>query len=145
MGIYLSAAEYPAVRGAIDISLDQKALPDEVLALPQYAGDAERWIIGQNPLAATYEAGTDEYLGMQVAAIYACAALVLPAVPNLTSESYGAGYRYTRKELDTATLVESLWQRASNAIKAVTGVVAPSAGRIPTRFIFTVATGRRGA
>lgn len=140
---YLSLAEYPAVRAAIDVSLDASNLPDDVIGLPMYAQEAERWVLAVNPLAATYTVGTTEYKQTQVAAIYACAALCVPAVPQLTSESYGQAMRYTRKEVDALALADALWGRAKSAIQAVVG--APEAeARPPVRFIFTRACGRRG-
>lgn len=141
---FLTNAEYPAVRAAIDISLDPTNLPDDVIALPVYAGEAEQWVLAMNPLAGTYTTGSAEYLRMQVAAIYACAALVAPSVPVITGETFGQDHRYTRKDVDMAALAEKLWERARSAINAVIGVTEADS-RPPRRFIFTRASGRRGA
>lgn len=141
---YLTPAEFPSIRAAIDVSLDASNLPDDVIGLPMYRQDAERWVVAMNPLAAAYELGSEPYLKTQVAAIYACAALVLPSVPQLTGESYGTAFRYTRKEVDPAALQQSLWDRARGAIRAALGEEALEV-RAPARFIFTRAKGRRGA
>lgn len=141
---YLTAAEYPAVRAAIDVSLDASNLPDAVIALPMYADDAERWVVEQNPLAPTYTAGSDEFLKTQVAAIYACAALILPAVPNLTSESFSQAERYTREAIDVTAMQATLWARARSAIRGVLVVEPDTTIRPPVRFLFTTAKGRRG-
>jgi hypothetical protein len=147
MPTYLSPVEFASVRASIDVSLDISNLPDDVIALPMYRDEAERWVTTMNPMAATYLPGTPEYLKTQVAAIYACAALILPAVPNLTSESYGTEFRYTRKELDMNAMQNQLWSRAMTALRSAqggTGVV-PADEKPPVRFVFTLARGRRGA
>jgi hypothetical protein len=140
MPTYLSPVEFAAVRAAIDISLDISNLSDDVIALPMYRDEAERWVVTMNPLAVTYEPGSDAYLKTQVAAIYACAALITPAVPNLTSEAYGQGFRYTRKEIDIVATQKLLWERAMTALRSVQGGSAntPAVSETPpVRFIFT--------
>jgi hypothetical protein len=142
---YLTASEYPAVRAAIDVSLDASNLPDAVISLPMYAQEAERWVLAQNPLAATYAPNTDAFKRMQVAAIYACAALILPALPQLTAEVYGQAYRYTRQEVDATAQQNALWARARASIQAELGDDETVVSGPPLRFIFARAEGRRGA
>lgn len=142
---YITPAEYPAVRAALDISLDAANLPDAVIALPQYAGQAELWIRANDPNAAGYVPGTEEYIRTTIAAIYATAAYIVPALPNITSETYGDAMRYTRKEYDPAKLEASLWTRARGALPNLTGSSSAAPGKPPARFIFTLASddGRR--
>jgi hypothetical protein len=141
---YLSTGQFPGVRAAIDISLDASNLPDDVIDLPQYRGDAERWIVASNPDAATYAPGSEQYQTTQVAAIYACAALIGPAVPMLTGETYSDGYRYTRDKVDPLALADSLWLKARQALAAAMDTDVPAlTERAPSRFVFTRAPGNR--
>ena len=140
---YITPAEFPAIRAALDISLDAANLPDAVIALPQYAGQAELWVKTNEPDAALYMPGSEEYIRTTIAAIYACAAYIAPALPNITSESYGDAMRYTRKEVDMAVLEANLWSRARGALPHLTGNVSQT-GKAPSRFIFTLATATSG-
>jgi hypothetical protein len=140
--MFLTAAEYPAIRAAIDISLDAGVLPDEVIGLPTYAGEADRWVLATNPAAATYTPGSDQYGAAQSAAIFACAAMLVQAVPMLTGETWGQAYRYTRKDVDLGSLEASLWDRARTALSRASGdIPTPDSGKPPSRFVF----GRVGA
>jgi hypothetical protein len=137
----LTDAESPSIRAAIDITLSPKNLPDAVVALPQYRDEAVRWVRRQDANVDTYSPDSDEFKQAQVAAIYACAALLVPFVPNLTGETYGSDYRYTRKEVDANALMAYLWKRAGEAI----GENNPApVTETPHRTIFTKACGRRG-
>ena len=136
MAMYLTPAEFPAVRAAIDISLDASNLPDDVVALPMYAPEAERWVLAMNLVAAGYAPGSEAYLKTQVAAIFACAALVVPAVPNLTGEWWGNEARYTRKEFDPVALQATLWERARSALRSAAPLPVEAVGAAPRRFIF---------
>jgi len=140
---YITPAEYPAIRAALDISLDASNLPDAVIALPQYAGQAELWIAANDPNSVSYFPGSEERIRTTIAAIYACAAYIVPALPNITSESYGDAMRYTRKEVDMAVLEANLWSRARGALPNLTSST-PQTGKPPARFIFTLATSGYG-
>lgn len=140
---YLTSAEYPAIRAAIDISMDVSNLPDDVIGLSIYEQEAERWVAIVHPLSDTYAAGTVEFRTVQTAAIYACAALVAPAVPTLTGETYEDGYRYTRDKVDTGALQLALWERARAALQTLMEVSSGDS-KPPRRFIFTRACGARG-
>lgn len=139
---FLTPAEFPGVRAALDITLAAGNLPDAIIALPQYKGEAEFWVLGADPLAATYLPGSEAYERARVAAIYACAALLVPALPILTAETWGEVYRYTRKEFDPIKLQDALWQRARSTLAATGdagGGQADAAARAPARFVFTLA------
>lgn len=131
--ISLTVAEFPAVRAAIDITLDAKSLPDEVIGLPTYAGEAERWVLATDPASVLYTPGSDQYAQAQVAAIFACAAMLVPMVPMLTGETYGQAYRYTRKEVDQAALEASLWDRARTALSRASGDAPVPTDKAPDR------------
>jgi hypothetical protein len=138
---FLTVAEFPAVRAAIDISLDASALPDEVVGLPTYAGEAERWVLAADPASVLYAPGTDQYDAAKAAAIFACAAMLAQAVPILTGETWGQAYRYTRKDVDLATLEAALWDRARTALARASGAAqVVSEGKAPSRFVFGLAS-----
>jgi hypothetical protein len=138
--VYITPAEFPAIRAALDISLDASNLPDAVINLPMYAGQAELWIVANDPLAPTYTPGSEAYIRTTIAAIYACAAYIVPALPNITSESYGDAMRYTRKEADMAKLEAALWTRARGALPSLAGSGADGGSTPPARFVFTLAS-----
>jgi len=135
--MFLTAAEFPAIRASIDISLDTSSLPDDIIGLSTYAGEAERWVMATDPLAVTYTPGTDEFDAARAASIFACAAMLVQAVPMLTGETWGGAYRYTRKDVDLAALESSLWDRARTALTRASGETpTPTTGKPPSRFIF---------
>lgn len=143
MAELLTVAEYPAIRATIDVTLTAKALPDSVIGMAPYAGEAAAWVLGEQPDASTYVIGTDEYNAAQRAAIYACAALLVPAIPIITSEAYGNAFRYTREKYDPTVLAESLWAKAREAIDKTREDETPVVTG-PSRFFFGTLKGRRG-
>lgn len=140
---YLTPAEYPAVRAAIDISLGPRSLPDGVIGLPTYAGEAELWVLATSPESATYTPGSAQWQKAQVAAIMACAALLYPSIPILTSETYGSDYRYARSEVDAEKAARALWDRARTALADAAGDPTPTPSKAPSRFIFGRVAGNR--
>jgi hypothetical protein len=128
----LSSGDYPAVRAAIDVSLDELSLPDSIVGLDIYAGTAERYI-------ASRTTGTAE--AAKAAAIYYLAALLAPSIPNITSERDEMGLRYERKPVDWAERSSQLQARAEEQIDLANEVTTLSGDR-PT--MFAVARGRRG-
>lgn len=143
MAELLTVAEYPAIRAMIDVTLTARALPDSVIGLTSYAGEAVAWVLAEQPEATTYAVGTDEHTAVQRAAIYACAALLVPAIPIITSEAYGNAFRYTREKYDPAVLAASLWEKAREAVsKTKEDEISTATG--PSRFFFGTLKGRRG-
>lgn len=139
---FLSEAEYPAIRASIDISLSTSNLKDAVIGLAPYKGQAEAWVLTELPEAAAYAPGTPEYLAAQRAAIYACAALLAPAVPVITGETFG-NFRYTREKYDPEAVASALWGKARTAISEAAGDT-PASSTTGSRFFFGTVKGRRG-
>jgi len=135
-------ADYPAVRAAIDLSLDDTTLPDDVIGLPIYAGAAEVEI-GRRVAnyADVITAGGANAALLTNAAIWICAALLVPAVPNLTGERTPDSQQYSRQAFDPAAKVAQLRALADQAIGEVLGEDPLTAARPVT---FAVACGRRG-
>lgn len=134
----LSPTDYPAIRAAIDLSLTATELPDATIALDLYSGAAERWVLARDPDAAS-RTGTDA-LRVKEAAVLACAALLLPAIPAIRRETHGDD-SYERAIVEPAAAAAGLWSRASAAIDAY---LEPSDddGQRPT--FFAIASRRRG-
>ena len=114
MPILLGPADYDAVRQAIEIGTSADDLPDQVIALDQYAGEAERQVLALAAnLAPTFTVarGTDGWRQLETAAALLCASLIVGAIPQLTREQF-ADYRYVRLPIDPIALARSLRTRA---------------------------------
>mgnify|MGYP001192831459 CR=1 FL=1 len=133
----LGSSDYPAIRAAIDISLTATDLPDATIALDLYAGAAERWVLGRDPDAASRTG--DDALRVKEAAVCACAALLLPALPAIRRETHGDD-SYERQVVDPEKQAAALWGRASAAIDAY---LAPDDDDGPRPTFFALASGRR--
>ena len=137
MGL-LTADEYDAIRGALDVTLDADAIPDSVIEQLPFGPAAELWVLTQDPQAAG-RTGTDRTHVLTALICYA-AALIAPAVPNILSETQGS-YAYSRAAVDWQERARELKGRASAAIAAVL-TPGQTAARYPT--MFTRAPGGRG-
>ncbi len=134
----VASGQYPAVRAALDVTLDAEALPDAVIALDLYAGTADRWVLAQDPTA---EARTGDALKhVTAAAVLYCASLLAPALPQLTGETHGA-HQYSRKAVDASALADQLVARA---VDELTAVLQPDDVRPVRPTMFALASGRRG-
>lgn len=135
----LTAEEYPSIRGALDISIDDYFLPDAIIELPIYGVAAELWVLQRDPLAASRMNAA----GVQVrlALVLYCASLIAPAVPTLLSESEGP-YAYSMASVDWDARATALRVRAEQTLSIVINNPVAIAARIPR--IFTVARGGRG-
>jgi hypothetical protein len=135
----LSSSDYPAIRAAIDVSLDSTMLSDEVIAMPIYAEAAEAEVLARDPLAATREGSA--WQRVVNAAIYLAAARLVRAVPWIKSEGIGGERQYSCQEVDLDALVSDLRSKAEAELAAV---LEPS-NQSPSRpVMFALASGRRG-
>jgi hypothetical protein len=126
----LETTSYPAVRAAIDVTLDANNLPDATIGLTIYKGRAEAWVA-----ARTSDTGAHAI----AAAIYYCAWLLFDAVPRLTSEQIvGGGYQ--RQYTDPVHAKAALLAHAEQEIIEITATT--DAALMPP--FFTVAPGYRG-
>jgi len=116
MTALLTTTEYPAIRAAIDTSLDTTVLPDSIIALDIYAGAARRDVL---LLDATAESRTgDEFQHARNAAIYFCAARLIGALPQISRETSFDGSGYQRQAIDTTARAAELRGQASAALDA---------------------------
>lgn len=134
----IDASHYPAVRAAIDISLDDKMLPDSIISLQIYRGSAETEVLDKDPNAATRTG--DEQTHIQNATIYLTAARLAPAVPQLV-DARDDQVSWKRKEADWDARADELRALAEAELNEVLQPAAEAPSR-PT--VFAAASGRRG-
>jgi hypothetical protein len=139
MTALLTTTEYPAIRAAIDTSLDTDVLPDSIIALDIYAPSAQRDVLA---LDATAEDRTgDELQHAKNAAIYFCAARLIGALPQISRETGFDGSGYQRQAVDTAARAAELRGRASAELDAYLES-GNAASDMPT--MFAAGCGQRG-
>jgi len=128
----LTISDYPAVRAALDISLTSAALPDAIIELDLYAGAATRAIRARDPIAESRTG--DDLARVQLAAVLWCAALLVPALPQIASETHGDD-TYRRQTSDPLVFATELRGRAEAELAAVLN--AGTGSRSPRPFAFT--------
>lgn len=94
MGSLLDATLYPSIRSAVDLTLDEIALPDSIIELPIYGPAAELEVLARDSIAAE-RSGTELTHALN-AVVYLTAARLVLALPQLTSETLG-DYAYNLK------------------------------------------------
>lgn len=134
----LTAAEYPSVRAAIDVSLDSDLLPDTIIALDIYAGSAERDVLAIDPGAASLTGSDGAHA--TAAAVYFCAGRLCVALPQIVREGY-ADHSYQRREVDPERRAAELRGLAAAELEAYLDLNGTTGDR-PT--MFATACGRRG-
>lgn len=134
----LSAADYPAIRAAIDVSLDSAMLPDDVIALDLYIGAGQRDVLRIDPEAESRTG--DELLHAQTAAILFTAARLCGAVPQINQERF-PDHEYRRQDVDMAARAANLRALAEDELGAYLDSGNLTSDR-PTAF--TLAHGCRG-
>lgn len=134
----ITASEYPAVRAALDTSLDSTVLPDGVIGLPIYQGAAEAEVLWRDPSAASRSGA--EQIRIKNAVVFLTAARLAPRLPQITGERFGE-HGYSRQAIDWTALAATL---RADAAAELTAVLEP-ANLTPARpRAFTVAPGGRG-
>lgn len=134
----ITSAQYPAVRAALDVSLDATTLPDATIGLAIYAGAAAVDVKRRDPAWATRTG--DALQRLENAQVLFTAALLAPAVPAIEREQM-QDYSYTRSKVDWTARAATLIERANEELAAVVTPTATTPGR-PA--FFSVAHGGRG-
>lgn len=130
---------YVGVRAALDWSLDEVSLPEDIIKLDQYEGEAERWVLSK------LNSGVDIDLPAVVnAKLHYTAALLCETMPNITSERLftSRGEGWTREKINIPALEASLRRKAGAFINVANEVPVDKLPKIST--IFTLAQGYRG-
>jgi len=128
----LTAADYPAIRAALDISLTSAELPDLIIGLDMYVGAAQRAIRARDPIAESRTG--DDLARVRLAAMLWCAALLVPALPQIASETHGDD-TYRRQTSDPLAVALELRGRAEAELAAVLN--AGTGSRTPRPFAYT--------
>lgn len=81
----LTTADYPAIRAALDTTLDDTLLPDATIALDPYHWAAEREVLRRDPDAESRTG--DDAKRVKLAAVYYAAANLAPAIPRITASA----------------------------------------------------------
>lgn len=136
----LTAADYDAVRAAIDVGLTAAQVPDAVIGMPIYHGWADAQVLAAVPTAATATGTAAEWATR--AAILFCAARLVRAIPNTVQESF-ADVTYRRDVPKAEERAAALLAEAESALATLAELegVTPTVAR---PIFFTLATGRRG-
>lgn len=109
----LSTSSWPAVRAALDVSLNDRQLPDATIGLDIYSGRAVREITARVENATTLT-GSDE-LKVIAAAVFLTAANIAPAMPSIMrAESQHLAVQ--RKEVDWSKRAAELRQAAEEEL-----------------------------
>ncbi len=134
----LASSDWPAVRAALDITLDSVQLPDATIALDIYSGRAMREVEAR-VTGATALTGDDE-LKVTAAAVFLTAANLAPAMPAIMrAESQHLAVQ--RKEMDWNRRAADLRQMAEDEIA---GLLEPNTAGPYRPVMFARAKGRRG-
>lgn len=141
MSDYIRPTDYPAIRAALDITLDEAALPDTTIAMDVYLGAAEREVRASVSLPSPPVGENLERV--RTAIILITAANLAPAIPQMQSEQLG-DYLYKKQAVDWKKLAEELRSRANSELTALltTDIVEQATRYRHTSF--AAATGRRG-
>lgn len=134
----LSTTNWPAVRAALDVSLDDKQLPDSIIGMDIYSGRAVREVTARVE-GATALTGDSEKRVI-AAAVFLTAANIAPALPSIMrAESQHLAIQ--RKEVDWNKRAADLRQAAEDEIAELLEPDTAGAYR-PT--MMARAKGRRG-
>ena len=134
----LAPTDYPAIRAAIDVSLDSMLLPDTVIVLDMYAGAGVRDVLKLDPNAASRTGNALAHA--TTAAILFVAARIVGALPQIVKETF-PDHSYERSRIDSGARAAELRTLAAAEIDAYLDPGDVTSDR-PTRF--AVAGGRRG-
>lgn len=127
----LDSSDYVSVRAALDTSLGKGELPDDMIALDLYAGEAQRWVASQITVTGSEATGPRAKL----AAVYMTAALLAPAVSQIISQRDASGESVTLKPFDPVAKEMQLRTRAASMIELVNGGETADLARRPTSAI----------
>lgn len=135
----ITSDDFPAVRAAINVTLDEVGLPDAVIALPIYLGAADTDVKARDPLWATRTAGDLRHL--KNATIYFTAARLVLSLPRINSETFGQRYQFRVDQLSPTEQAASLQAFGDMEIEAV---INPGSDELVEKpVMFTLANARR--
>ena len=138
---YLTTANYPAIRAALDITLGADRLPDDVIASAAFHPAAEAEVARR---LGTLAAAAEGQAGAIRATILLTAARLLPALPNITQRAL-TDTRITLAPMAQDARVRQWRAEASREISALRVLLDPTAtdALAGPATVFTVAPGGR--
>lgn len=116
MAFLLPAIRYPDIRRILDPTLGDAAIPVELIESDLYLGEAERWVVRVDSLAATRTG--EEQKAVFRAIIYYTAALISPGLPQTKQENM-AGHSATMAFAETAQ------ERTARLLGLASAAIAP--------------------
>ena len=136
----LTANDYPAVRAALDVGLNEAQLTDATIGQDIFVGAAEAELVRRVPTAASM---TGENLQrVKRALVWMTAALLAHSVVRVTSLSIQTrDLSYSRQTFDPDEKAAELRGRAESEIVAL---VTPGPPVLSPPKVFTLAAGGRG-
>jgi hypothetical protein len=137
---FLDAGSFDQVRACLDLSLDAASLPDELIAQPVYAPDAEAEVLERDVNAATYADGTVAKQRATNAAVFLTAARLAPSLPAIASEKLG-DWQMSQTPPDLAKLAASLRGMAARQISL--NVNGTTSAPLPSFGLAKAGCGRR--
>lgn len=142
MPVILTDESYPEVRAALDVTLEADRLPDSVIAMGPYQGDAEREAAAAVPGWASLTG--DQAERFRVAVVLKTAARIAPAMPAITREDRLA-FSFSQAAVNWVDRAAQLNARANGIIEELN----PTPGASSTQtgwaaLIFGKASSRRG-
>lgn len=136
----LSPADYPAIRAALDVSLNAQQLPDATIEQDIFVGAAEAELLKRVPDAASRTG--DDLKRVKRALVWLTAALLAPSVVRITSLSVQTrDLSYSRQTFDPDEKAAELRSRAESEIAML---LTPNEATPSRPTMFTVVAGYRG-
>lgn len=120
--------DYQAIRWAIHASLSKGDLPDDMIALDLYTGEAQRWAESQITITGAEATGPRA----KNAAIYMAAALLVAAVAQVLSQEDATGETVKIKDFNPVEREQQLRERAAELIALLNNDSALALDQRPT-------------
>lgn len=139
----LQAADYPAIRAALDVDLNAQALPDAVISQDIFLGAAEAELLERVPDAA--DKTGDDLKRVKRALVWLTAAYLAHSVVRITSMNIQTrDMSYSRQAFDPDEKQAELRRRAEVEIGALLEQSGSDVTSYDTPTFFAVARGYRG-
>lgn len=131
--LILTDDDFPAVRAALDITLDAEVLPDAIIALPMFIDTAEDIAVKRVP---DWESLTgSRRLHLHNAVVKLTASLIAPSMADITSETFASGGQiYKRQPMNWLDVAARLAGEYEDEIQDVVDPDRLTTSDVPTTF-----------
>lgn len=127
--ILTDSTDYASVRRLVGMWLTPEELPDSVIADPVYLGVAEAQVGLLVPNWATHP----QLDLIKIATAYLTASLLVPAMPDITSETWNGEHTYIKESRDLLALSDKYQQMGLSYLNSI-AESATIDERMPTMF-----------